>query len=121
MEEQAIDRVHRIGQQHNVVVKRFIIMDSVEDRILELQVHRFHPVLGTPKSLCRGSRTHTGFWALCSSCSKYNVVTLLKVRVLRVHIVLQEKKRFLTENVLSQSDDAKRSERMADLRKLLGF
>lgn len=37
VEEQAIDRVHRIGQQKDVVVKRFIIQDSVEERILELQ------------------------------------------------------------------------------------
>ena len=34
-EEQAIDRVHRIGQTRPVIVKRLIIKDSVEERILE--------------------------------------------------------------------------------------
>jgi len=34
IEEQAIDRIHRIGQTRPVVVKRFIIKNSVEERIL---------------------------------------------------------------------------------------
>jgi len=37
IEDQAIDRVHRIGQTREVVVTRFIMTDSVEERILELQ------------------------------------------------------------------------------------
>ncbi|XP_074562916.1 helicase-like transcription factor CHR28 [Curcuma longa] len=36
-EEQAIDRVHRIGQTHPVKVSRITIKDTVEDRILALQ------------------------------------------------------------------------------------
>jgi SWI/SNF-related matrix-associated actin-dependent regulator of chromatin subfamily A3 len=36
-EEQAMDRVHRIGQQQEVKVVRLIIKDSIEERILELQ------------------------------------------------------------------------------------
>ncbi|CAG8493904.1 3556_t:CDS:10 [Acaulospora morrowiae] len=37
IEDQAVDRVHRIGQQKNVVVKRLTIKESIEDRILVLQ------------------------------------------------------------------------------------
>lgn len=37
LENQAIDRVHRIGQKKNVHVHRLFINDTVEDRILELQ------------------------------------------------------------------------------------
>merc|ERR1719231_1817968 len=37
VEEQAINRVHRIGQCFEVRVKRFLMQHSVEDRILELQ------------------------------------------------------------------------------------
>jgi SNF2 family DNA or RNA helicase len=37
LENQAIDRVHRIGQTKNVEVHRLFINDTVEDRILELQ------------------------------------------------------------------------------------
>eukprot|EP01133_Synstelium_polycarpum_P004244 gene4244-4952_t len=36
-EEQAIDRVYRIGQHKNVFVTRFVIKDSIEERILLLQ------------------------------------------------------------------------------------
>lgn len=37
-EDQAIDRAHRIGQIRPVNVQRFTIKDTVEDRILKLQV-----------------------------------------------------------------------------------
>ncbi|KAI7850279.1 SNF2 family N-terminal domain-containing protein [Circinella umbellata] len=37
LENQAIDRVHRIGQRKNVEVHRIFINGTVEDRILELQ------------------------------------------------------------------------------------
>jgi SNF2 family DNA or RNA helicase len=37
IEQQAIDRVHRLGQQKSVTVYRIFIENSIEDRILELQ------------------------------------------------------------------------------------
>ena len=37
VEEQAINRIHRIGQRYPVSVKRFLMERSVEERILELQ------------------------------------------------------------------------------------
>jgi len=36
-ENQAIDRVHRIGQEKTVYVKHFIIADTIEGRILQIQ------------------------------------------------------------------------------------
>ena len=38
-EDQAIDRAHRIGQKRPVSVYRLTVKDTVEDRILALQVH----------------------------------------------------------------------------------
>ena len=37
IEDQAVDRVHRLGQTKNVEVVRFICKDSVEEKIMELQ------------------------------------------------------------------------------------
>jgi SNF2 family DNA or RNA helicase len=37
-EDQAIDRAHRIGQTRTVTVSRLTVKDTVEDRILALQV-----------------------------------------------------------------------------------
>ena len=37
IEEQAIDRAHRIGQQREVHIHRILVEQTVEDRILELQ------------------------------------------------------------------------------------
>ena len=41
VEDQAIDRVHRIGQTRNVFVYRMICRDSVEEKLLALQVFLF--------------------------------------------------------------------------------
>lgn len=32
-----MDRIHRIGQQRNVSIKRFVMKDSVEERIVAMQ------------------------------------------------------------------------------------
>ncbi|KAL7678617.1 putative helicase, Zinc finger, RING-type, Zinc finger, RING/FYVE/PHD-type [Plasmopara halstedii] len=37
VEKQAVDRVHRLGQTRDVIVKRYVIKDTVEDMILQLQ------------------------------------------------------------------------------------
>ncbi|MDF2576873.1 MAG: rapA [Chlamydiales bacterium] len=36
-ENQAIDRAHRIGQQHTVIARRYITMESIEEKILKLK------------------------------------------------------------------------------------
>lgn len=41
-EDQAIDRAHRIGQTRTVNVSRFTVKNTIEDRILELQVYPPH-------------------------------------------------------------------------------
>jgi SNF2 family DNA or RNA helicase len=46
VEEQAIDRVHRIGQSHAVRVKRFLMQHTVEDRILQLHAKKTALVKG---------------------------------------------------------------------------
>ena len=37
MEQQAIDRTHRIGQTKNIFAYRMICRDTIEDKILQLQ------------------------------------------------------------------------------------
>lgn len=37
IEDQAVDRVHRLGQTKEVHVVRFVCRDSVEEKIMELQ------------------------------------------------------------------------------------
>jgi len=37
VQDQAIDRVHRIGALKTVYVKHFIVSDTIEDRILQIQ------------------------------------------------------------------------------------
>ena len=37
MEQQAIDRTHRIGQDKNIFAYRMICVDTIEDKIIQLQ------------------------------------------------------------------------------------
>lgn len=37
VEAQAIDRIHRVGQNKSVVITRFIVKDSVEEKMLKIQ------------------------------------------------------------------------------------
>lgn len=37
VEAQAVDRVHRMGQDREVVVHRFIVSESIEGRMLRIQ------------------------------------------------------------------------------------
>jgi DNA repair protein RAD5 len=37
VEAQAIDRVHRMGQESEVMVTRFIVQDSIEEKMLRIQ------------------------------------------------------------------------------------
>lgn len=39
-EAQAVDRVHRLGQDREVVIKRFIMQDSFEEKMVELQMKK---------------------------------------------------------------------------------
>jgi SWI/SNF-related matrix-associated actin-dependent regulator of chromatin subfamily A3 len=39
-EDQAIDRVHRLGQKRHVEVVRFVIKGSVEEKILKMQTDK---------------------------------------------------------------------------------
>ena len=40
VEQQAIDRAHRMGQKKSVFVHRLIVSGSIEERVLELQEHK---------------------------------------------------------------------------------
>ena len=44
VEQQAQDRIHRLGQYKPIHVTRFIIGGTIEERILKLQVQRSIPV-----------------------------------------------------------------------------
>ncbi|KAK1289982.1 hypothetical protein QJS10_CPB18g01635 [Acorus calamus] len=46
VEEQAIMRIHRIGQKRQVCVRRFIVKDTVEDRLQQVQARKQRMITG---------------------------------------------------------------------------
>ena len=51
-EQQAIDRIYRLGQKREVLVTRFVIADTIEEKILSLQEKKMalaNGALGTDK------------------------------------------------------------------------
>lgn len=69
MEQQAQDRIHRLGQYKPIHVTRFVIAGSIEERILKLQVTVCPN--GTDTHTCTDSfnviefTQHLGFWLMC--------------------------------------------------------
>eukprot|EP00172_Hildenbrandia_rubra_P004303 Plantae.Rhodophyta-Hildenbrandia_rubra.ctg843.p1 GENE.Plantae.Rhodophyta-Hildenbrandia_rubra.ctg843~~Plantae.Rhodophyta-Hildenbrandia_rubra.ctg843.p1 ORF type:complete len:1232 (+),score=284.01 Plantae.Rhodophyta-Hildenbrandia_rubra.ctg843:1236-4931(+) len=59
VEHQAMDRIHRVGQKRDVVVKRFIIQDSVEERLLEVQRYKEDVADGALASASEADRKET--------------------------------------------------------------
>ena len=54
VEEQAVDRVHRIGRKGDVFIYRMIAQDTVEDRVRKLQAQKkklFNDLLGDLKDV----------------------------------------------------------------------
>ena len=59
VEEQAVNRVHRIGQPFPVRIKRFLVQESVEQRMLDVQKRKAALVKGaleTSKEEARAMR-----------------------------------------------------------------
>ncbi|PRQ36444.1 putative DNA helicase [Rosa chinensis] len=46
VEEQAIMRIHRIGQKQTVTVRRFIVKDTVEEHLLQVQARKQRMIVG---------------------------------------------------------------------------
>ncbi|WP_443939860.1 SNF2-related protein [Pedobacter sp. MW01-1-1] len=67
VENQAIDRVYRIGQQKNVIAVRLITPDTIEDKIMKLQANKKHLIQNLVK-------TDNGFF---NSLSKQELLDLL--------------------------------------------
>ena len=55
MDNQAIDRVHRIGQVKNVEVHRVVVPNTVEERILAMHKKKQVSILGWEQRLYRAS------------------------------------------------------------------
>jgi SNF2 family DNA or RNA helicase len=72
IEEQAIDRAHRIGQMREVHVHRILVPQTVEDRIVELQDKKRQLIDGAldekeSKNIARLSTRELAYLFVCSS------------------------------------------------------
>lgn len=70
IEEQAIDRAHRIGQRREVQIHRILVEQTVEDRILELQDKKRNLIEGAldenaSKNLSRLGTRELGYLFVC--------------------------------------------------------
>lgn len=84
IEEQAIDRAHRIGQQREVQIHRILVEKTVEDRILELQDKKRELIEGAldenaSKSVSRLGTRELGYLFVCSTNTIHQLVSKLTV------------------------------------------
>ena len=60
VEQQALARVHRMGQTRPVITTKYVMGDSIEERMLELQKYklRLAEQVGTRRGVDRSERHH---------------------------------------------------------------
>lgn len=80
IEEQAIDRAHRIGQRRQVQIHRILVKETVEDRILELQDKKREVIEGAldenaSKNLSRLGTRELGYLFVSLPLNPYAVYT----------------------------------------------
>lgn len=90
-EDQAIDRAHRIGQTRTVTVTRIAIKNTVEDRILALQV------FNSPLILC--FQTYQDY-VLCSNITSLSIVIFVSL----FFYFFQERKRNIVASALGENN-----------------
>ena len=67
VENQAVDRIYRFGQKRSVDVIKFVVVNSIEERILEMQEKKQNladGVLGDKGQLDFGTLTYSQFVSL---------------------------------------------------------
>ncbi|XP_071090765.1 transcription termination factor 2-like [Haliotis cracherodii] len=69
LEEQACDRIYRVGQKRDVVIHRFLCKDTIEEKILELQKRK----LSLAKNVLSGSGASSQKLTLADLRQMFNV------------------------------------------------
>jgi SNF2 family DNA or RNA helicase len=67
VEQQAIDRINRFGQTRNIDVVKFVVVNSIEEKILDMQKKKkdlADGVLGDSGKLDFGNLTYSQFVSL---------------------------------------------------------